>query len=66
MTRDAKESLTALISVSAMGTFSYAFVQMERRFEMSGWLTRALQGISLALLLLALTRAAWRGWGRGR
>ncbi|HMC91333.1 MAG TPA: hypothetical protein VKI45_02625 [Allosphingosinicella sp.] len=64
MTQDARNSLTALVVVSAGAIFFYAVLQIEHRYPLADWLSRTLNGIGLALLFLALAKAGWRRWRR--
>jgi hypothetical protein len=71
MTRDVRESLTALAAVSGLAASFLLVLALEHRFGTPPWITPRLQGAMLAVLGFVLARAAWRryrrpDWGPGR
>ena len=64
MTRDVRESLTALAAVSGLAACFLLVLALEHRFGTPPWLTPRLQGAMLVGLGLVLARAAWRRYRR--
>jgi hypothetical protein len=60
VSRDARESLTALICVSLFFGFFYLWLRVLDRFPMPRWLGDGLMAINLLWGLGLLVRAFWR------
>jgi len=64
MTRDVRESLTALAAASGLAACFAPVLALEHRFGTPAWITPRLQGAMLVVLGLVLARAAWRRYRR--
>lgn len=60
MTRDVRESLTALAAVSGLVAAFVLVIALEKTFGAPQWLTPTLEGANAVILVLVLVRAAWR------